>query len=125
MKKLMISCALLFGAMSLHAEDIKEMVVTTTPQISCQNCENKIKGNLRFEKGVKKVETSLKDQTVTVIYDADKTDEAKLSAALEKLNYKVEKVDGKAHHDGICQKKCEESQKKCEGNGSCCQNDKR
>ena len=29
------------------------LVVTTTPQMHCANCENKIKDGLRFEKGVK------------------------------------------------------------------------
>ena len=83
------------GTMTLYAKDIKEYVVTTNPQMSCQNCENKIKGNLRFEKGVKKVETNLKEQTVTVTYDADKTDEAKLAEAFGKLNYQVRKVGDK------------------------------
>ena len=35
------------------AKDIKTVVVTTQPQMHCSGCENKIKGNLRFEKGVK------------------------------------------------------------------------
>lgn len=46
---------------------------TTSPQMHCENCENKIKGNLRFEKGVKKIVTDIDSQTVTVTYDADKT----------------------------------------------------
>ena len=118
MKKLLICGALLLGATSLYAKDIKEMVVTTTPKMSCQNCENKIKGNLRFEKGVKKVETSLKDQTVTVTYDAEKTDEAKISAAFEKLSYKVSKLDG-------CSNAAKQSDKKhCEGEGACCKSKK-
>ena len=50
--------ALLFGlsmllSMSLSAKDIKTVVVTTQPQMHCENCEKKIKGNLRFEKGIK------------------------------------------------------------------------
>lgn len=46
------------------------MVFTTTPQMHCAACENKIKNNLRFEKGIK---TSVPNQTVTVKYNADKT----------------------------------------------------
>ena len=108
-----------FGVMTLYAKDIKEYVVTTTPLMSCQNCENKIKGNLRFEKGVKKVETNLKAQTVTVTYDADKTDEAKLKEAFGKLNYEVKKVDG----DFVEAKDCGKSE--CDGNSkSCCKNKK-
>ena len=41
------------------AKYIKTLVVTTTPPMHCRSCENKIKGNLRFKKGVKKIETSI------------------------------------------------------------------
>ena len=106
-----------FGSMTIYAKDIKEYVVTTYPQMSCQNCENKIKGNLRFEKGVKKVETDLKAQTVTVTYDADKTDEAKLAEAFGKLNYEVRKVGDPA----ASAKECTKSE--CDGKSkSCCKN---
>ncbi|MDE6561896.1 MAG: heavy-metal-associated domain-containing protein [Muribaculaceae bacterium] len=119
MKKLLICMFMVFGSMTIYAKDIKEYVVTTNPQMSCQNCENKIKGNLRFEKGVKKVETNLKEQTVTVTYDADKTDEAKLAEAFGKLNYQVQKVGDK----NATKKQCSKSS--CDGESkSCCKNKK-
>ncbi|MEE1391779.1 MAG: heavy-metal-associated domain-containing protein [Segatella copri] len=49
------------------------MFFTTTPQMYCAACENKIKNNYRFEKGIKSIETSVPNQTVTVKYNADKT----------------------------------------------------
>ncbi|MGO5090644.1 heavy-metal-associated domain-containing protein [Segatella copri] len=49
------------------------MVFTTTSQMHCEASENKIKSNLRFEKGIKSIETSVPNQTVTVKYNADKT----------------------------------------------------
>ena len=58
---------------SLVFREIKTVVFTTTPQIHCAACENKIKNNLRFEKGIKNIETSVPNQTVTVKYNADKT----------------------------------------------------
>ena len=58
---------------SLVFREIKTVVFTTTPQMHCAACENKIKNNLRFEKGIKSIETSVPDQTVTVRYNADKT----------------------------------------------------
>ena len=117
MKKLLICMFMALGSMTIYAKDIKEYVVTTNPQMSCQNCENKIKGNLRFEKGVKKVETDLKAQIVTVTYDADKTDEAKLAEAFGKLNYEVKKVGDPA----APVKKCTKSE--CDGKSeSCCKN---
>ena len=58
---------------SLVFREIKTMAFTTTPQMHCAACENKIKNNLRFEKGIKSIETSVPNQTVTVKYNADKT----------------------------------------------------
>ena len=58
---------------SLVFREIKTVDFTTTPQMHCAACENKIKNNLRFEKGIKNIETSVPNQTVTVKYNADKT----------------------------------------------------
>lgn len=58
---------------SLVFREIKTVFFTTTHQMHCAACENKIKNNLRFEKGIKSIETSVPDQTVTVKYNADKT----------------------------------------------------
>lgn len=58
---------------SLVFREIKTVVFTTPPQMHCVACENKIKNNLRFEKGIKSIETSVPNQTVTVKYNADKT----------------------------------------------------
>ena len=59
MKKLILLTAMLLTMTVGLAKDIKTLVVTTTPPMHCESCENKIKGNLRFEKGVKKIETSI------------------------------------------------------------------
>ena len=77
---------LLMAAVSF-GKDIKTVVVTTTPQMHCENCENKIKGNLRFEKGVKKIVTDIDSQTVTVTYDADKTSVDRLMKGFTKFGY--------------------------------------
>ena len=74
------------------AKDVKTAVFTTTPQMSCTSCENKIKGNLRFEKGVKKITTNIEKQTVTVVYDADKTTPEKLQKRFEKFGYKARQL---------------------------------
>ena len=58
---------------SLVFREIKTVFFTTTPQMHCVACENKIKNNLRFEKGIKNIETSVPNQTVIVKYNADKT----------------------------------------------------
>ncbi|MDE6096874.1 MAG: heavy-metal-associated domain-containing protein [Muribaculaceae bacterium] len=123
MKKYLLLFLLASVAILANAKDIREYVVTTVPQMSCQNCENRIKGNLRFEKGVKKIETDLKNQKVTVTYDADKTDEKKLEEAFGKLNYKVIKIDDCDDSAGCGNEKagCASHAAKCsEKNGNCC-----
>ncbi len=60
---------------------------TLTPQMNCENCENRVKTALRYEKGVKQIATSLTTQVVTVSYDPAKTSPEKMSAALKKIGY--------------------------------------
>ena len=69
--------------------------MTPTPEMHCESCENKIKKNLRFESGVKKIETSLKEQTVTVTYDGTKTDVKKIQAAMKEIGYDTKVVSDK------------------------------
>lgn len=74
------------------AKDIKTLVVTTTPQMHCASCENKIKGNLRFEKGVRRIETDIPQQTVTIEFDAEKTSADAIVKAFGKFGYKATEV---------------------------------
>lgn len=86
---------LAIAAMAVSAKDIKTVIFTTTPQMHCANCENRIKGNLKFEKGVKKIETNVDEQKVYVTYDADKTSVEKLQKGFEKFGYKARVTDEK------------------------------
>ena len=52
MKKILVMFTMMMVAMVTFAKDIKTVVFTTTPQMHCEACENKIKSNLRFEKGL-------------------------------------------------------------------------
>ncbi len=105
MKKAFVSFALLLIALSTSAKDIKTLVVTTNPQMHCATCENKIKGNLRFEKGVKTIDCNIPDQRVTITYDADKNKPENLIKAFEKFGYTAtpvkndEKKDEKKQDD--------------------------
>ena len=81
-----------FAAISTYAEkaDKQTVVFTVSPKMHCVNCENKIKTNLRFEKGVNDITTNVKNNTVTIVYDKNKTDEIKLVDAFAKIGYKAE-----------------------------------
>ena len=73
-------------------KDIKTVVVTTQPQMHCENCEKKIKGNLRFEKGVKEIKCDIEGQRVTITYDADKTNAEAIIKSFEKFGYRATEV---------------------------------
>ena len=89
------------------AKDIKTYVVTTTPQMHCENCEKKIKNGLRFVKGVKDITTDVTNQTVTIKYDADKTSTDAFVKAFEEIGYTVKEVcPGKAT---ACASQCSQS----------------
>lgn len=88
---ILLSSLLLIAA----GKDLRVLVMTPTPQMHCEKCENKIKKNLRFESGVKKIETSIKEQTVAVTYDATKTDVKKIQAAMKAIGYDTKVVSDK------------------------------
>lgn len=93
MKKAIFFLGCLLMSASSFAKDIKTLVVTTTPQMHCAGCENKIKNGLKFEKGIKDIETSVPKQTVSVKYDADKTSQENLIKAFQKMGYSVKLVN--------------------------------
>lgn len=65
--------------------------VTFKSNLHCANCAKKVQENIAFEKGVKDLKVSVENQTIVVTYDATKTSEEKLAAAIKKLGYKAEK----------------------------------
>lgn len=67
------------------------LVVTTQPQMHCQNCEKKIKSNIRFVKGTKKIATSVDDQKVTIVYDGRKAKYNDYVEAFKKIGYEIKK----------------------------------
>lgn len=69
--------------------------VTTSPAMHCENCEKKIKGNIRFVKGVKAIETSVPEQTVTIVYDPSKSSYKDFETAFRKIGYKIGKAEKK------------------------------
>ena len=76
----------------LFAKDIKTVVLKTQPEMHCANCEKKIKENIRFEKGVKSIKTNLDNKTVTIEYDADKTNVSNIIKGFKKIKYEATEV---------------------------------
>ena len=122
MKKNLFVFAMLMMSVMAFAKDVKTVVFTTQPQMHCSSCEDKIKSNLRFEKGIKAIETSVENQTVTVTYDADKTTAENLQKGFEKFGYTASVVDAAAPADTTKAKKSCCCGKKAEAAaaGGCC-----
>ena len=84
--------ALILG---MSGSNLRVLIVTPSPEMHCESCENKIKSNMRFEKGVKKIETSLERQEVTITYDPKKNNVEGLQKAMKKIGYDTKVVSDK------------------------------
>ena len=105
---------MLLSVIVASAKDIKTVVFTTNPIMHCENCENKIKTNLRYEKGVKEIQTNVAEQRVTVNYDADKTSADNIQKAFNKFGYTATVVDNNcAKKSDCCQNKGEKKEMSC------------
>lgn len=94
MKKFLLCAFVALASISASAKDVvtDTLVVTTNPQMHCKNCENKIKSNIRFVKGVKKIETSVPNHTVTIVYDKSKSNYDNFVAAFKKIGFEIKPV---------------------------------
>lgn len=101
MKKYLSIAAMLIFSLTVFAKgDIKTVVYTTKPIMHCESCENKIKGNIRFVKGVKSIITNVQEQKVIIKYDAAKTTPQKIEEGFNKIGYKVKKLSESADEKG-------------------------
>jgi copper chaperone CopZ len=58
----------------------------------CGMCEERIEGNIAYEKGVKKVELNNDTKIVTIGYDPRKTSPDNLRTAISKIGYDADNV---------------------------------
>ncbi|MBQ9470419.1 MAG: cation transporter [Bacteroidales bacterium] len=77
-------------------KDVKTVVFDVS--VHCKSCKEKIERSVAFEKGIKEINASVDERTVTVRYDAAKTDTDKIAAAIRKLGYEVALHNPKAEH---------------------------
>ena len=114
-KRWMATCVVaLLSVAAVLAKDIR-VVVFKVSQMHCENCEKKVKNNMRFEKGVKELSTELKNKTVSIAYDAEKTDVKKLEGKWNVVEVKGEKV----LEEGLPQMDFNMAEKKLHGNTGC------
>lgn len=92
MKKIIIAIAIataVCGSATAKENADSTVVFTVQPKMSCANCEKKIKTNLRFEKGIKSIATSVSEQTVTVVFNPKKTNVEAITKGFAKIGYKA------------------------------------
>lgn len=90
-KSLIAAFMLVIVGKTFAATSADTLTVTTQPQMHCANCEKKIKSNIRFVKGTKKIKTSVDDQKVTIVYDARKAKYDDFVEAFKKIGYEIKK----------------------------------
>jgi len=97
--QIILAVVFLLGTVTVSAQDKKknnkEELVVFSVSMDCHNCEQKVKKNIPYEKGVKDLTTDLDKKLVTIKYQTDKTDKAKLKKSIEKLGFTCEEVTGK------------------------------
>ena len=74
------------------AKELQTVVFSTNPEMHCANCEKRIKDNIRFEKGIKSIDTNLEKKTVTIQYDVDKTSVDAIKGAFKKIKYEAQEI---------------------------------
>jgi len=74
--------------------------------MTCAGCSNHVTKTLQGVKGVSKVALEYPGDVAIIEYDADKTDEKELIAAVEKINYKAAVVKDKSTANTSKSKSC-------------------
>ena len=114
-KRWMATCVVaLLSVAAVLAKDIR-VVIFKVSQMHCENCEKKVKNNMRFEKGVKELSTELKNKTVSITYDAEKTDVKKLEGKWNIVEVKGEKI----LKEGLPNMEFDMKDNKVHGNAGC------
>lgn len=85
----LLSLSLLFVSLTAAAKDLKT-VTFKVEQMHCVNCEAKVKREVPYLKGVKKMKTLLESKTVVITFDAEKTSITELQRGFDKFGYKAE-----------------------------------
>lgn len=118
MKKLFAFLFMVLAVTAMSAKNGDDQTVNfrINPPMHCNNCENKIKSELKFEKGVSDIIAKAPGDIVTVKFNSKKTNVDKIVASLAKAGYTAEPVEGCAKDaKASCDKKDGCHQKAAEG----------
>lgn len=90
---LIIAVFTLFASVAYSA-DSKEVSIQTN--LHCGSCASKIDKGLKKSDGVLKVNSDIDSKIVTVKYNPEKTDEAKIKRTIKKLGYEADVISTKS-----------------------------
>lgn len=93
MKKYIVSMVIAATSLSASAQKSRQvdtLLVTTIPEMHCSGCEERIKENICFVKGVKSIQTSVPEQKVTIIYQKNKAKYEDFVKAFGRIGYEIE-----------------------------------
>lgn len=102
MKRIIVFLMALLPFLGMSAAKADKQTVVLQCDLHCQGCCDKVMKNIAFEKGVKDIVCDLKTKTVTVTYDANKTDLDTLLKAFERIGKpakELKKEDKEAQKD--------------------------
>lgn len=80
------------AAVKSEKKKVEVRTVVFQTNLHCKMCAKKIEDNIAFEKGVKGLEINVQDKTVKVTFDASRTNEETLAAAIRKLGYTAQAI---------------------------------
>ena len=93
-KIILVGVLFLTASKAVSAQTVKktnnEAEVVFLVSVDCHSCEQKVMRSIPFERGVRDVSTNLEKRLVTVKYQPNRTDVAKLKRAIEKLGFTCE-----------------------------------
>ena len=104
MKKLILVLSLIFMSgtiLTVDAEKKEARVVCFRSSMDCEDCEKTITEHVKFEKGVKAIETDYVSNTIKITYTEGKNTDEKLAQTIIKKGYKAEKISEEVYKNLI------------------------
>lgn len=112
MKKIILVITIMIVATvtnCLNAQEAKNDLVSVyfKTNMTCDNCENTLFNQLRFEKGVKDLDIDLESNTIKVCFKKGKSTTEKIAGSIEKKGYEAKEITEKDYKKLISEKKAE------------------
>ncbi|HET6245615.1 MAG: heavy-metal-associated domain-containing protein [Bacteroidetes bacterium] len=107
--KIIILAALIVFSFTTNAQDKKKTEeITIKTSVVCNMCKYNVEKAMAYEKGVKKSNVKVQEQTVTILFDPKKTSPEKIKKAITMAGYDADEMlaDPKAYEklDACCKK---------------------